>query len=113
MALKEFYPDPILNLPRIDIPFEGIAGRLLQGTESQVVFFELGQGTEVPAHSHEAQWGIVLEGEIEMVIGDETKVFAAGECYFIPEGVVHSGRPVTDCKALDVFFTPDRYKARK
>ena len=101
------------SLPKIDIPFEGVVGHLLQGVESQAVFFELPGGAEVPLHSHEAQWGIVLEGRIEMEIGDETRVYNKGEHYFIPEGVVHAGRPLTDCKVLDVFFTPARYKAKE
>ena len=112
MASSEFYPAPITDLPKIDIPFEGIVGHLLQGTQSQAVFFELPAGTEVPAHSHEAQWGIVIEGEIEMDIGEETRAYKKGEHYYIPQGTIHAGRPVTDCKVLDVFFTPGRYKPR-
>ncbi len=50
---------------------------------------------------------------MEMDIGEETKVYSPGQYYFIPEGVTHAGRPLTDCKVLDVFFTPGRYKAQE
>jgi quercetin dioxygenase-like cupin family protein len=109
---QTLYPQPILDLPKIDVTLPGVIGHLLQGGASQVVFFELAEGLGVPLHSHEAQWGVVLEGQIEMVIGDLKKVFGPGESYYIPEGTLHSGRAVTPAKALDVFFTPARYKAK-
>ncbi|MBW1712975.1 MAG: cupin domain-containing protein [Deltaproteobacteria bacterium] len=113
MSNPGFYPEPITSLPQIEVPFDNVVGYLLQGVDSQSVFFELGKGSHVPPHSHEAQWGVLLDGELELSIGQEKHVFQKGASYFIPEGTVHEGRALTDCKILDVFFTPARYQAKK
>lgn len=65
-------------------------------------------GSEVPMHSHpNDQAGLVLEGEFDFTIGNETKRVKAGDTYFIPGGVTHGclaceGRAV----ALDIFTPP-------
>ena len=68
-----------------------------------LVEFEPGAVVELHSHPHE-QMGLLLEGELEFIIGDERKVLKPGEMWRIPGGVEHSAiagdRPV---KALDVF----------
>ena len=58
------YPEMIRGLPEIDIPVEGIRGWLLSAADKQVVFFDIQPVGEIPPHSHCAQWGIVLEGDM-------------------------------------------------
>ncbi len=114
MSKSDFYPPPITALPEVDgLPSEDIAAYLLQGTDSQAVFFDLPAGTGVPPHSHCAQWGVVLDGEIELTIGEETKLMKKGDSYFIPEGVLHSATTANGCRALDVFFESDRYRPKQ
>jgi quercetin dioxygenase-like cupin family protein len=43
----------------------------------------------LPEHSHAAQWGLVLEGQIEMTIEGDTAVYGKGERYFIPAEARH------------------------
>jgi quercetin dioxygenase-like cupin family protein len=74
-----------------------------------VVFFEIAAGTKLPEHAHCFQWGIVIDGEIDLTIGGETRTYSKGETYFIPEGVVHSGRIPCGCLAMDYFSDPNRY----
>ena len=68
-----------------------------------LVEFEPGAVVELHSHPHE-QMGLLLEGELEFIIGNERKVLKPGEMWRIPGGVEHSAiagdRPV---KALDVF----------
>ncbi len=45
---------------------------------------------EIPDHSHEAQWGVVLDGEIELRIDGERQTYRKGDTYFIPEDIPHS-----------------------
>ncbi|MFC1492546.1 cupin domain-containing protein [candidate division KSB1 bacterium] len=106
----DFYPELIINLPEADIPFDGVRGWLLQGGNNQLVFFELEPIGIIPPHSHGAQWGTVLEGEIELTINDVTKTYGKGDSYYIPGGAVHSVTLKTKSFVLDFFADKDRYQ---
>lgn len=113
MAEKKFYPDAITAMPLVDgLPSADMTAYLMQGVDTQVVFFELPAGAEVPPHSHGAQWGVVLDGRIELTIGDETKIRTKGDSYSIGDGEVHAAKVLTDAKVMDVFFEPGRYSPK-
>ena len=107
-------PDMITRLPEADLPFPSTAVKtsVLQSEHGQLVFFQIFDDVEIPAHSHKGQWGTVLEGQIEMTVGGETRMYGPGSSYYIPAGVVHSARVRAGCKAIDFFEEPDRYKLR-
>lgn len=93
--------------------FPGALSRTFWGEKMLFSLLELAPGCLVPRHSHpHEQAGIVLEGELEFTIGDETRVVKAGEVFFIPGGVEHSVKVgAAPCKALDVFSpTREEYK---
>ena len=46
---------------------------------------------------------------MKLTIGDETKIYEKGDSYFIPEGTIHGGEPLSRVKVIDIFFEPDRY----
>ena len=102
-------PDIIKNLPEADIPFGGIKGWLSQGENHQVVFFEIDAVGDLPAHAHGAQWGIVVEGEMDLTIGGETKTYRKGDSYHIPAGVVHSATFKKKTWVIDFFDDKNRY----
>ncbi len=106
------YPDLIRNLPEADIPMDGVRGWILQSGNHQAVFFDIEPVGEVPPHSHCAQWGVVLEGEMSLTIGDETRIYRKGDWYYIPEGVVHGATFLSRVNVIDVFDAPDRWKAK-
>lgn len=107
-------PDMITRLPEADLPFppSALKTSVLQSGQGQLVFFQIFQDVEIPPHSHKGQWGIVVEGELEMTVGGETRKYRTGDTYYIPAGVVHSARVPAGCKAIDFFEEPDRYKIR-
>ena len=106
------YPDFITRLPEVDVPLEGVRGWISQAKDRQVVFFDIEPIGEIPPHHHGEQWGIVVEGEMELTIGGETRRYGPGESYHIPAGVVHSAKFLTHFRAIDVFADADRYKAK-
>ena len=111
--IKFPYPEMIKNMPEIDIPLEGIRGWLLQGNNKQVVFFEIETSEDLPPHSHCHQWGIMVDGEMELTIDGEAKIYRKGDQYFIPAETVHSARFLTKVYVIDVFDDPGRYKIKK
>jgi hypothetical protein len=48
-------------LPEVDIPLEGVKAYLSQSENHQIIFMEFSEDVKAPEHSHESQWGIVLE----------------------------------------------------
>ncbi len=109
---KAEYAEFIKRLPLANLPVPGINAYLLTGPQAQAAFFELPAGASVPPHSHGEQWGIIVEGEIDLTIGGVTHLLKRGDSYYIGDQVVHSGVTHTGCLAIDVFADPNRYQAR-
>ena len=107
------YSEMIKKLPEADINFKGLRGWISQGKDNQIVFFDIEPIGEVSEHSHGAQWGIVIEGEIELKIGGITNTYKKGDCYYVPDKVVHSAVFKSRTKLLDFFADKDRYKLKK
>lgn len=104
-----FYPEMINHLPDADIPFKGVKGKLFQGEEHQIVFFDIDAIGEVPEHAHGAQWGVVFEGEMDLTINGVTKTYKKGDQYFISAGVKHSANFKKRTRLMDYFEDKNRY----
>jgi len=103
------YPKIITDLPKIEIPLNGVEGFLMQSKNNQLVFFEFTEDTEIPMHSHGAQWGIVVDGKIDLTIGSTTKTYRKGDSYTIKAREEHGGKIYKGFKAIDFFEDADRY----
>jgi len=100
-SFKEFKPAP------------GFLVHVVSGQRIMLSHVSIQPNSEAPLHSHpEEQMGIILEGEFEMTIGDETRLLKKGDMYIVPPNVKHGG--VTHSKglvALDAFSPPrEAYK---
>jgi quercetin dioxygenase-like cupin family protein len=65
-------------------------------------------GTQIPLHVHESEDEVfhLLEGELEVQIGNEFKQLKTGDIIFCPRGVPHAWKVIGDSKAkvmLSVF----------
>jgi len=109
--IRTSYPECIKELPKIKHSMEGVEGWLAQGKDFQIVFFEIDPTAKVPPHSHAAQFGIMMDGEMRLTIGDETRVYRKGDTYYIPEGVVHHASFNSSVVAMDFFADANRYEA--
>jgi mannose-6-phosphate isomerase-like protein (cupin superfamily) len=107
------YPSIIKTLPKVKINLYGVEAWLAQGDSFQIVFFEIQPGTTIPPHSHKGQFGIVLEGEMTLTIGDNKHHLKAGDSYHIPENVTHHATFQTFVRAIDFFDEPNRYQPLK
>lgn len=111
--MSSIFPEPVLNLPKADIPIKGCSAYLSQGEGHQVIFMEFSEDTGLPEHSHAAQVGFVLEGRIDLTIGGVQNTFVKGDRYFIPEGVKHSGKIYRGYADITFFAQGDRYGVKK
>ena len=103
------YPEMIKNLPDADIPFDGVEGKILQGSSHQVVFFDIAPIGKVAEHRHGAQWGVVFEGEMDLTIDGVTKTYKRGDHYFIANNVLHSAEFKKRTLLMDFFEDKNRY----
>jgi quercetin dioxygenase-like cupin family protein len=110
--MASVFPGLIRQLPQADIPFKGIQGWISQGGDHQVVFMEIEPIGKVAEHSHGAQWGIVVEGEMKLTIGGITNIYRKGDHYFIPEGIIHSAEFDEKTYVIDFFADKQRYKSK-
>ena len=82
----------------------GIFSKIESGSNLTMACMEIAPNKEGMAHEHPFdQCGIVVEGEIEMSIGDDKKLLRPMETYFISAGVKHNWKTtVLSAKILDV-----------
>jgi quercetin dioxygenase-like cupin family protein len=107
--MKNIFPKPITELPKVDMPFSNYEAYLSQGENHQIIFMQFDENVILPEHSHESQWGIVLEGKIELTITGETKTYTKGDRYFIEKGEKHSGKIFAGYADMTFFNQKDRY----
>jgi len=110
--MGEVFPKPIRNLPEADIPLEGLKAFLSQSDDHQILFMQFEKDVEIPEHSHESQWGVVLEGRIDLVIEGTKRTYTKGERVFIPNGAKHSARIYAGYADISFFNQKDRYKTK-
>ncbi len=107
------FPDFIRKLPQADTSLRGVMLWLLQGRTASATLFQAHEDSAVPEHSHRAQWGIVVEGEMRLTIGGDTRTYRRGEEYFVPSDVPHSASFKAGLRAIDFFDDPNRYRPRE
>jgi quercetin dioxygenase-like cupin family protein len=85
---------------------KGVTIKPLAGEHVMLNYVELLPNGEVPLHSHpHEQLGLIIEGEMDMLIGDEHHTLTRGDTYVIPGGLAHRGRAGnTGALVLDVFY---------
>ncbi len=110
--MTDIFPEPIRDLPEADIPLDGLKAYLSQADHHQILFMQFDKDADIPEHSHESQWGVVLEGRIDLTIEGVERTYTKGDRVFIPEGAKHSGRIYAGYADVSFFNEPDRYKRR-
>ena len=106
------FTGPILDLKEADLPFEGGKAYMSQSEGHQILFMQFEKDIELHEHSHQAQWAVVLEGRIELVIDGVRNTYEKGDRYYIPAGVKHSGRIFAGYADITFFNQKDRYKSK-
>lgn len=110
--MKTIFPEAIENLPLADISLEGLTAHLSQGENHQILFMSFEEDVLLAEHTHEAQYGIVLEGKIDLCIDGKENTFVKGDRYYIPAGVPHHGKIYAGYADMTFFNEKDRYQTK-
>ena len=105
------FPEFVKKLPKADYSSAGagaIRGFVVEGKNHQVVFNENDEAVEFTPHTHAASFGVVLEGECELVIEGVSKIYRAGDVYHVPEGALHFARQSANYRDIVIFDEPGR-----
>jgi len=82
----------------------GFKGRFVHGDSFTIAYWEIEKGAILPEHSHiHEQATQIIEGTLELTIGDKIHFLKPGAIVVIPSNVVHSGKAITACKLTDTF----------
>ena len=111
--MKEIFPEAIRKLPEADIPIQGLTAYLSQDKNHQIVFMYFSQDAEVSPHSHDAQWGIVLEGKIALTVEGKEQTYTKGDRFYIQERETHSAKIYAGYASMEFFADKDRYKIKE
>lgn len=97
--------------PRQTPSFQPVPGCRLTtpaGDSLMLSHVEMDDGAKIPAHAHHhEQAGVVIEGTLELTIGEETRRLEKGQMYIIPGDTPHSAQAIGRTVVMDV-FTPIR-----
>ena len=87
---------------------ELVAGYKVRFVHSQnmtLAYWDIKAGAELPVHSHsQEQVASIIKGEFEFKVGKKTQIVGADSVVVIPSYKKHSGKAITDCKIIDVFY---------
>ncbi len=86
-------------------PLPGWVGRVFHSAHMTFGYYEIAPGSRLHLHHHpnEEVWNVV-QGELEMVVGDIKMVLRAGDAAVIPAGVEHSANASGYCRAIVVDY---------
>ena len=87
------FPESVRRLPKTRLGDADVY--VVDGRGTQVLFVEVPPNRSevvIPTHTHDVEWGFVVEGAIEMDVGGRSERHGAGSTHLIPSGVPHSFR---------------------
>ena len=92
----------------------GAMANLAWGEKLMLSLVEIEPGAVVPMHSHpHEQGGIGVEGQFDLIIGNERRRIGPGDMYIIPGGVPHSAIGLDRRSVVLDIFSPIREDYQK
>ena len=83
----------------------GITGYYAHGDSMTFGYIELKSGSNIPMHQHiHEQITYIIEGELDMIIGEKSCLLTTGMYYVIQSDTPHAAKAKTDCKVIDAFY---------
>lgn len=99
-------------MPYIDIPqlnekevVPGFRGKFVHTENMTIVYWTITAGSALPEHKHpHEQVASLVSGEFEFTLDGVTRKITPDTSVAIPSNVPHSGKALTDCKIIDIFY---------
>lgn len=92
-------PDPRESIVESQRPWGGFQQFTLnEATTVKILVVEPGQRLSLQTHEHRAEFWQVLDGPLEVTIGEETWRAVPGDRLWIPQGTVHRVGNPTDAR---------------
>ncbi|MFX0123247.1 MAG: cupin domain-containing protein [Candidatus Hodarchaeota archaeon] len=83
----------------------GFKGKFIHSDNVTIVHWDISEGAMLSEHNHHhEQVTNIITGELELTIEGETRVLKSGELVVVHSNIKHSGRAITDCYVIDVFY---------
>lgn len=82
----------------------GFHARMVHTDGLTIAHFRIEAGSKLPLHDHpHEQVSNIIEGTLEMTVGEETFACTPGMIVTIPGHTPHSAIALTDCWVIDIF----------
>ena len=83
----------------------GYHAKIVHSKNMTFVYWDIKADYVLPEHSHpHEQVANISEGTFELTINGETQIMEPGSIAIIPSNAIHTGKGITDCKIVDVFY---------
>jgi quercetin dioxygenase-like cupin family protein len=87
---------------------EVMQGAFLASVQTEnltVAYTDMKAGVEIPLHHHpEEAVDIILEGILEMQVGEKSDTLSPGMISIVPSNIMHRAKAITDCKVVTIFY---------
>ena len=82
----------------------GFHGRFIHSNRMTFVLWRFDVGAAAPEHHHPHEQAVhVYDGELEFVVNGSKMILKAGDVLIVPSNIPHSGKALTEVRAMDVF----------
>ena len=83
----------------------GYSAKFIHSENMTFAYWDIKANYSLPEHSHpHEQVANIISGKFELTINGETKIMEPGSVAIVPSNAKHSGKSLTDCKIIDVFY---------
>ncbi|MFX0065266.1 MAG: cupin domain-containing protein [Candidatus Hermodarchaeota archaeon] len=83
----------------------GFIVKFVHSENMTFAYWTIKAGSSLPEHSHpHEQVANIIKGKFEFTIDGATQIINPGTTVIIPSNAKHSGKAITDCFIIDVFY---------
>ncbi|NHJ84326.1 MAG: cupin domain-containing protein [Asgard group archaeon] len=83
----------------------GFRGKFVHSENVTIAYWSITAGSALPEHQHPHEQVVnLLSGTFEFTMNGETKTLQPGTVVIVPSNVGHTGKAITECKIIDVFY---------